>query len=235
MQSSEACVEYAHVYLNELVEGADPPTLDTVERELDKFSDATKLVIVDDTNSSPGIPRDDTFVTRRKELTYSFVADLTIAPDVVLYESDFTSCIEELLREIPEVEADELTPELDIGKYYRNGKDGLYVYGGDGEAIDKVRITDDREGAKVTGYTCGAYDAAITLAKLGEVMPPTPDIRAEQAVTFHPESYLESVPFERSATFRRLLRQSGIVDHDPTSVVNLSLTVSEIETAIGGN
>jgi len=235
MQPNGACVEYGHAYLKELVEGREPPDLSTVERELTKFADPTTLVIIDDTGTDTGIERGDDFEAIRDHYAAEYVKSLSIQPDVVLYESDFTEAIDELLRAIPYVESDDLTPELDIGLYKSSSNGGLYVYSGNGESVEKTRVRDYENPSKVTGFTCGAYDAAITLCKLGILTPPDPAIIGEEAVTFHPEYYLESVPFDRSRKFQTFLKRSGLVEYPDTAVANVALTASEVQTATGGS
>lgn len=221
---TSATIEYAHTYLKELVAGAEPPDLTPVVDAIEEYDEVTTLVIVDDTNADPGIPRDGTFEAERDRLAQEWVAQLDIEPDVLLYESDFTDTIDWFTYQVPLVTQRDLTPELDIGAFYSDRSEGLYFYTGQAGGTTRARVTDQREGAKVTNYSCGAYDAAMTLAKLGAA--PTPDSRivSDKAISFHDPDYIGSPPFSVSEGIRSMLNDADIVQYNPTNVQNHALT-----------
>lgn len=223
----DVCIEYAHTYLKELVRGVDIPDLTPVERAMDEFDDVTTVVIVDDTSNDPGIPRDDDFNRRRDEFTREYIAKLPIEPDHVHYESEFGHVVNWFMYKVPMVNRDELSTDMDLGAYYTNSGEGLFFYEGDGENTSRHRITDHRHDAKNTGYTCGAYDAAMTMAKLGEGPPVNDDLVAERALTFHNERYIDSPPYENSLNIQDALRTAGIVEFDDSQVRNVPLTDNE--------
>lgn len=221
MQAHDACIEFGHVYLNQLVEGVHVENLDAVRRTIDRFDNPVTMTIIDDTTNDSLIARTDSFERKRDALTEEYIEMLPITPDIVCYESDFTSCIERMLNLIPRVSNEDLTTDLSIGLY--ENRKGTYIYSSNGDELHRARVKDTESNAsKVTGYTCGAYDAAITLAKLGVIDAPKAGMTGEVAITFHEERYLGSTPFERSRDIRAALNRAKLFITDTDNVINVS-------------
>lgn len=215
----DVCIEYAHAYLNELGGEYPDPDLSVVEDAYDAASNPVSVVIVDDTGRAPDLSEtDETFVEYRNRVAAEYVQSLEMRPDVLCFESEFTPAIDWFMYQLPLVSPNQLNGHAEVVSYYSESDDGLYFYAADDGGLRRVRVTDYRPSAKNVGYTCGAYDAAMTLAKLDVVPSPDDRMAAEEVLTFHNSRYIDSSPHHVSREIRSFLRRAGVVEYDTERV-----------------
>jgi hypothetical protein len=223
---SKVCVEFAHTYFQDLIDGAEGLTdneVGFIESYTDKPDEVVTLVVIDDTGHIEPEWEGEERERNLDRLANEYIDNLRIEPDVWLYESDFDVSVEHIINNVPEVESEDLNDGLDAGLFYRSSKDGLYLYGTykhdcGHNSLNKVRLTDERDGAKSTGYTCAVYDASMVLSKLGQIPSPDDRIVSDVAVTFHNKGYLDSIPCDRSDRARKILQNTDITNHSEDNV-----------------
>lgn len=213
-------VEVAHAYLESLAETTEPSfAVEPVERTLSVLDTHglpfSVVVVVDDTSAAfEGRFGTDAFERFRTELAEQYVERLPIPVDEYVFESEFGPAVRRLLSQCPTVDAGELGEPNAWGLLHTDDDRTAYLYGEHavGESKPKAKVIDRTpESAKVTPYTCAAYDAAITLTKRGVFDPIDCLPQATHTITCYDDEFVGSWPYRDSHLIQRVVANHDII------------------------